>query len=507
MLTRISCLVLLVIAAAPTRSQIVPVITSTGAVPFTGPGLIEMAELHDIDGDGLRDLVMRTELPLQFATQHNLGGGAFGAPKYASTIAEDVIDETFTDVDGDGVLDVVLGNPPGDNVNLCVLLGDAAGGFALWVAMNNGSLNSPPVAVGDVDGDGDADIVSPTLLQLAANLQAGSGFTFAKLSAVAEPVGEPILADFDVDGDLDVAQASDSLDLDQAETTLRLSLGDGEGGFSNVQVMSLDVRVQRTQTVHLNADGLPDLLVFGLPGTSSGEGGLYLLENQGGTLQLGQHDSLDALGALTRDACGADLNGDGCSELIIVRDSTNEIRMNDSDFDFPVVVPFSGPVDAAFGLADDVDGDQLADVVVLEIPAGPTETWNFWHNATTVPPTWTDLGQGLAGVSGVPQLGAQGLLFALQPFELALSGAAPGALAALVVSGTAIDVPFKGGTFVPAPDFIFWLVTPPTGALDITATWPNGLPAGTQVVMQAWIPDAQGPQGFAASNALLGVVH
>lgn len=53
-------------------------------------------------------------------------------------------------------------------------------------------------------------------------------------------------------------------------------------------------------------------------------------------------------------------------------------------------------------------------------------------------------------------------------------------------------------------DSSFFLLIPlgAGGGYSIPAIYPMGLPAGIPFYFQAWIADATGPQGFAASNAL-----
>ena len=42
-----------------------------------------------------------------------------------------------------------------------------------------------------------------------------------------------------------------------------------------------------------------------------------------------------------------------------------------------------------------------------------------------------------------------------------------------------------------------------TGAGPLgVGTWPAGVPSGTRLVVQVWMPDAGGPQGFSATTAV-----
>jgi probable HAF family extracellular repeat protein len=119
---------------------------------------------------------------------------------------------------------------------------------------------------------------------------------------------------------------------------------------------------------------------------------------------------------------------------------------------------------------------------------------------------WEDLGLGLAGISGVPELIGTGALEGGDPVTLTLTNAAASATTYFVLGAARIDLPFKGGTLVPAISSplgtYFVLQTNGAGELTLPGTWPNGLPAGFEFFFQHWVVDAAGPLGFAASNAV-----
>jgi len=120
-------------------------------------------------------------------------------------------------------------------------------------------------------------------------------------------------------------------------------------------------------------------------------------------------------------------------------------------------------------------------------------------------PFFADLGQGLAGVSGVPALTPSGVLLAGEPVSFALSAANPLATSALFVSPFVVAVPFKGGTLVPAPTLLLPFTTSPAGQAALSLLWPTSLPSDFQLVFQWWIKDAAGPAGFAGSNAVSAI--
>ncbi|HZM00965.1 MAG TPA: hypothetical protein VFD43_12015 [Planctomycetota bacterium] len=124
----------------------------------------------------------------------------------------------------------------------------------------------------------------------------------------------------------------------------------------------------------------------------------------------------------------------------------------------------------------------------------------------SVPGDWTSLGNGLAGLHGVPDLAGCGTLSAGDPISLALTGARENTTAHLFAGVSTLNLPFKGGTLVPSLDVvILFLPTGPAGALTLAGTLPGGLPANFSLYFQYWINDPAGPQGFAASTALRGI--
>lgn len=118
--------------------------------------------------------------------------------------------------------------------------------------------------------------------------------------------------------------------------------------------------------------------------------------------------------------------------------------------------------------------------------------------------TFADLGNGLAGVSGVPLLTGHGPLHPEAPVEFQLSNAAPSALVGVLYGSSQLNTPFKGGTLVPSPDNLTLAFTNVSGGLLASGALPASTAAGTDLAMQMWIADVAGPQGYSASNAIAG---
>ena len=157
----------------------------------------------------------------------------------------------------------------------------------------------------------------------------------------------------------------------------------------------------------------------------------------------------------------------------------------------PVLAPVLGTPGAAL----------LASSIMRHDPG--THAWRIGARLIGTTPLWSDLGHPLAGSTGVPFLAGDGALVAGTPVSSTLSGAKPLAPAALVMGLSPLEAPFKGGVLVPTPDVVITgLSTDASGGWLFTGTWPAGVPSGSALWMQAWITDAAGPAGFAASNGV-----
>lgn len=121
----------------------------------------------------------------------------------------------------------------------------------------------------------------------------------------------------------------------------------------------------------------------------------------------------------------------------------------------------------------------------------------------TFPAEWSDLGGGLAGVNGVPALEGEGTLFPGSTVKLKLSDSKFFSNAWLVWGVSRIDLGFKGGVMIPAPDIL-------TGPLFVNfggnataqGPMPAGVPSDVPIYLQFWIDDDTRPLGWTASNAV-----
>jgi acid phosphatase len=124
---------------------------------------------------------------------------------------------------------------------------------------------------------------------------------------------------------------------------------------------------------------------------------------------------------------------------------------------------------------------------------------NIWDPASVA---WTDLGYALAGVNGPPHLAVQGAIASNTTTTFQVSNAAASALGVLVLSPYNVSLPIFGGILVPNTDVMRVVVTTGAGGIQLTFHWPAVVLSGISVYGQAWILDAAGVQGAAATNAV-----
>jgi FG-GAP-like repeat len=125
---------------------------SGGIEPGPRLPVMGLPTIADVDGDGRNDLVSVTR-PGDIHLHRNLGEGRFES----SVVARSgyVSDLAVGDLDGDGDLDLVVGR-----TRHLELLANVGGGRFVLTETLPGGLNNSWLATGDLDADGDVDVVA-----------------------------------------------------------------------------------------------------------------------------------------------------------------------------------------------------------------------------------------------------------------------------------------------------------------------------------------------------------
>lgn len=208
--------------------------------------------LGDFDSDAQLDLAIHGRLGVNgVALLAGDGEGGFDAPEfYGAAGANSTVGFALADLDGDGDLDVA--HPNAEAQSFTVRLGDGAGGLGSAATHGvTGACND--VAAGDLDGDLDLDLVASGL-RLSVFLQEPAGI-FAPQQVVVPDflLHQAALADFDGDGDLDVAVVGD-------QNGILAYANDGLGTLSGPTRFGSWGKADNLRTEDLDGDGLPDLV-------------------------------------------------------------------------------------------------------------------------------------------------------------------------------------------------------------------------------------------------------
>lgn len=449
---------------------------------YAAPGA-QFAQLLETTGDGMLDAVVwlkdggAARLPGD-------GAGGFLAPQ-ALPVSSSAQSLAVADFDGNGWPDLASSNGP--THDLSVLLADGQGGFTdtkpggwPWFAWNQ---FPGPIRTGDLDGDGLDDLVSLKGSKFQLNvLRSVGGGNFAVPSTIEVTSSTAFgleLGDMDDDGSLDIACA-------------RLWLNDGAAHFSAAALI-----VEPDLTHNPGAPLLGDLDADGhLDVAHPAE--IYVAFDFLDVLATRAGDGAGGLGPTTlletpgfSPARFVDLDGDGVLDLFGV----------DTAWFGDGAGSFSGPRSWLVSNPDvaDIDGDGRPDLV--EAISGADLIEVLHHLPTQF--TWSDLGHELGGVHGAPQLGGSGALTIGSPLTVHVDALPHDTFFTLILGASQLAAPFKGGLLVPSPDrVVSGLPSGPDGFLSLSGTWPPGLPADIELFLQAWVPDASAPEGWAASGAL-----
>jgi hypothetical protein len=216
----------------------------------------------DFNGDGDLDLASANAFSGDVSVLLGDGSGGFPATDASRfPVGNGPESVAVDDLDGDGDLDLVIANAGSDDIS--VLLGDGSGGFPAADASRFPVGEAPVfIAVGDLDGDGDLDLATANAFSDDVSVLLGDGVGgFAAADGSPFPVGDyPVsvaVGDFDGDGDQDLVTAN--LESDDVSVLL----GDGSGGFPAADASRFPVgNAPGTVAVDdLDGDGDLDLVI------------------------------------------------------------------------------------------------------------------------------------------------------------------------------------------------------------------------------------------------------
>ena len=313
------------------------------------------------------------------------GDGTFQTPvRYVSggTGASSVV---VMDVNEDGSPDLLVANACGNNGNygcmigsVGVLLGNGDGTFHAAVNYTSGGYQPYSVAVNDLNGDGNPDLLVANRCVDSGNCNGVVGVRLGNGDGRFQPVvtydsggyeaQSVAAADVNGDGKPDLMVANVCADSDCTNGgVVGVLLGNGDGTFQAAMSYGSGGQVAESVTVaDVNGDGKPDLLV------ANGDGSVgVLLGNGDGSFQAAV--SYGSGGTSASSLAVADVSGDGKLDLVVANycassDCANGsvgVLLGNGDGTFQAAVSYSsGGLDTGAVVSGDLNKDGKLDLVV-----------------------------------------------------------------------------------------------------------------------------------------------
>jgi hypothetical protein len=468
------------LAATPYVYQFTTTVGGTGRgnfqpgadIPNPAAGEVVAA---DFNGDGILDLAdTGGGLQVRLGT----GGGSYGtATSYAS--AGGGFSLTAGDIDADGDLDLVV---PTSGGGISVLRNDGTGVFTAATPAASTGSDPRKTALGDLDGDGDLDMVVPFLAGQNGGVSVyrndGSG-TFTLLTTMKEAPNAVYVAlgDVDNDGDLDFAVS------DYFYNRVVVYRNDGSATFVVSGTVGVANYPNALALADLNGDGALDLVT-----ASEATAALTVsLNANNGTGSFGGRSDYAVPATVSGLAMG-DVDADGDLDVVASsRGGTGSYQLlNGGAGTFTLGSPIAGPTPFYYLTLADLDNDGDLDLASASLSGGlsvrlnqvPAPTLTAVSPAAELPGTVVTLiGTGFAAGSTV-SFGGTAATGVTVVSATSLTVTVPASLAA---GSAPIVVSAAGGTSAALPFTALAVYT--GGTLDACT---NAVPATASLNDGAW---------------------
>jgi hypothetical protein len=319
----------------------------------------------DVNGDGKIDLVAANEQESTLSVFINDGTGNFTRLPTPFPTGQYPTGGTIADFNHDGVPDVVTADYHGNSVS--VLLNTGGGTLtaaASYPTVEGGETSN--LAVGDLNGDGNLDVVAtnPQRASISAFLGSATGMLSPAITTTLGIVGNTspyssAIADFDGDGFNDVAVG------EVTTGPISVLLGNGDGTFKPpVLYPPGGVGSYIIFTADLNLDGKPDLVT-----SNRGSHEVSVLIGRGdGTFRRSVRSSTGDKTAFDSGPYSiaiTDFNLDGVPDVAVANFGLSTVSVllgvGDGTFEAPISTGEMG--NNSYGVAvGDFNGDGVPDV-------------------------------------------------------------------------------------------------------------------------------------------------
>lgn len=340
-----------------------------------GGSAFEVAAV-DMNQDGVRDLIVTRFGPIDTANPYHSvvvllgnGNGSFQSPLRSNVYSPGPL--AAADINGDGKLDLVVGNHLGalTENSFSLLLGNGDGTFQPLQGFFAG-VSSTAIAVADVNGDHIPDIITAGTGSpdgVAVLLGNGNGsFRNPQVFPARFDPRSMIVRDLNGDGMLDIATANVS------GYTVSVLLGNGNGTFQAERQFPSGLNPFSLAAEDINHDGILDLIVGNEISVSKGDfaGGRgsntdtvsILLGNGDGTFQVRRTFTV---GDGPHSLSIADVNADNNVDIVAVNRISDDVSVltGNGDGTFPTQKRFAAGNFPSSVVVGDLNGDRIPDAV------------------------------------------------------------------------------------------------------------------------------------------------